>query len=162
MCRTYRVGRRHPHQTKVTEECDFTLWLDMLLGNLDGIFSTYHWTLQAVPGHRLVLRCGPCLAGKRIWDRASRPVMFEPWLSHLLAVPPQAGHLPPFSPLWERASRLARKHGMISFSDCYLVDIMEMMLHRVDVRKALSRMPGTWPVPNKCYFQYLSPLCCEV
>jgi len=40
---------------------------------------------------------------------------------------------------------------MISFSDCYLVDIMEMMLHRVDVRKALSRMPGTWPVPNKCY-----------
>ena len=40
---------------------------------------------------------------------------------------------------------------MISFSDCYLVDIMEMMLHRVDVRKELSRMPGTWPVPNKCY-----------
>ena len=75
----------------------------------------------------------------------------QPWLSHLLAVPPQAGHLPPFSPLSERASRLSRKHGVISFSDCYLVDIMEMMLHGVDVRKALSRMPGTWPVPNKCY-----------
>ena len=88
--------------------------------------------------------------------------MFEPWLSHLLAVPPQASHLPPFSPLWETTSRLARKHGMISFSDCYLVNIMEMMLHRVDVRKALSRMPGTWLVPNKCYSQYLLPLCCEV
>lgn len=51
---------------------------------------------------------------------------------------------------------------MISFSDCYLVDIMEMMLHRVDVKKHLARMPGTWLVPNKCYSQYLSPLCCEV
>lgn len=76
MCRMQGLGGGVP--IKLVSQKNVILLFDWTYGNLDGIFSTISdpegssWSL-------LSSEMGPLVWQERIRDRASRPVMFEPW-----------------------------------------------------------------------------------